>query len=138
MRSLKSSFAKKSSMGIDGHDNVAQATEFSEQSSVMEAMLALNSQARKMRVLTTKNFNKSMNHSGGTKVFLDTQHNSVETQHEDDGAQVLIHPIIEERALPAVIMPIPQVGFPKITPKFLSNYERIQEKQRLDRDRLVF
>ena len=41
---------------MDGQDGQAQATEFSEQSSIMEAMLALSAQ-KKLRVITTKNFN---------------------------------------------------------------------------------
>ncbi len=55
----ESMLTKKSSQlrsGLDGH---AQATEFSEQSSTMEAMLALNitKKAAKLRVITTRNFN---------------------------------------------------------------------------------
>ena len=37
-----------------------------------------------------------------------------------------------------IFAPIPQVGFPKITPKFLTNLERVNSRHRRDMDRIEF
>ena len=39
---------------------------------------------------------------------------------------------------PAIFAPIPLVGFPKITPKFLDNLAQVQSRHRKDRDRMIF
>ena len=75
----------------------------------MGTMLAQN-ESKKMKVVSQD----YQNGSGGTTVSIDK-------------GDVGISPFM---------VPIPQVGFPKITPKFLNNYERVQSRHRRDMDRI--
>ena len=65
--------------GMDGH---AQATEFSEQSSILEAMLGSQKrkqkqQHQKMKVISSIDDGSSVNSQGGTKVVVDSSREKV-------------------------------------------------------------
>ena len=65
---------------MDGH---AQATEFSEQSSILEAMLGSQkrkqkqTQHQKMKVISSIDDGSSVNSQGGTKVVVDSSREKV-------------------------------------------------------------
>ena len=92
----RSSQIRRSS-GVDGYDGQAQVTEFSEQSSTMEAMLQQHKQ-RQLRIITSNNFNMSMNSSsGGTKVFIQTNSSQSELLKQTVSSsnptdKVILHP----------------------------------------------
>lgn len=131
-----------------GFDGVAQATEFSDQSSTLEAMLATQNliiTEKRLRDFTMNSFRSG---GGDTRGFMmsgfqlaksiDERERSVRGEGRTSVLTNHKGNTVAATLVPPVFAPINQIGYPTITPKFLNKMDLVSERHRQDMDRLQF